>query len=101
MWNLTNTSLSGNGTRKSSSSSIRDFTILEHFKVTIHHPNAPIIKEIIWHPPLPATLMELQKEILAFLLVVEFSEIMQLISYAVLLNHWELFLLIMLSFVVL
>jgi hypothetical protein len=31
---------------------IRDFTILKTFKVTIHHPNAPVVKEIIWNPPL-------------------------------------------------
>ncbi|GAU48070.1 hypothetical protein TSUD_324930 [Trifolium subterraneum] len=45
------TSLSGNNTRLHSSNSIRDFTILKTFKVTIHHPKAPIIKEIIWQPP--------------------------------------------------
>jgi hypothetical protein len=49
---IANTSLSGNSTRKVSSNSIRDFTILKTFKVTIHHPNVPVIKEIIWSPPL-------------------------------------------------
>jgi ribonuclease HI len=49
---IANTSLSGNNTNKSSSNSIRDFTILKTFKVTIHHPAAPVIKEIFWNPPL-------------------------------------------------
>ncbi|PNX68777.1 ribonuclease H, partial [Trifolium pratense] len=49
---IANTSLSGNITNKVSSSSIRDFTILKHFKVKIHHPRPPVIKEIVWHPPL-------------------------------------------------
>ncbi|GAU46323.1 hypothetical protein TSUD_28400 [Trifolium subterraneum] len=49
---IANTSMSGNGTCKSSSNSIRDFTILKMFKVDIHHTNAPVIKEVIWCPPL-------------------------------------------------
>jgi len=49
---IANTSLSGNNTCKTSINSIRDFTILKHFKVTIRHPRAPIIKEVLWNPPL-------------------------------------------------
>jgi len=45
---IANTSLWNN----TSKSSIRDFTILKHFKVNIHHPKAPVIKEVIWNPPL-------------------------------------------------
>jgi ribonuclease HI len=49
---IANTSMVGNNTKKVSSNSIRDFTILKTFKVTIHHPNAPVVKEILWQPPL-------------------------------------------------
>jgi len=48
---LASTSLSGNYTMKTSNNSIRDFTILKQFKVTTHHPKAPQIKEVVWHPP--------------------------------------------------
>jgi hypothetical protein len=44
--------LTGNNTRKVSSNSIRDFTIFKIFKVNIHNPHVPVIKEILWHPPL-------------------------------------------------
>jgi hypothetical protein len=49
---IANTSLSGNNTRLHSSNSIRDFIILKTFKVIIHHPKTPAIKEIIWQSPL-------------------------------------------------
>ncbi|MCI08013.1 glycerol-3-phosphate dehydrogenase, partial [Trifolium medium] len=49
---IANTSLTGNNTGKVSNNSIRDFTFLKQFKVNIHHPKAPVIKEIIWNPPL-------------------------------------------------
>jgi hypothetical protein len=49
---IANTSLTGNNTKKRSSNSIRDFSILKTFKVNIHHPNVPVIREIFWHPPL-------------------------------------------------
>jgi ribonuclease HI len=49
---ISNTSLSGNSTSKVSNNSIRDFIILKKFNVTIHHPKAPQIKEVIWHPPI-------------------------------------------------
>jgi hypothetical protein len=50
---IANTSLSGNNTCKATNNFIRDFTILKHFKVSTHQTRAPIIKEILWHPPLP------------------------------------------------
>ncbi|GAU45776.1 hypothetical protein TSUD_24400 [Trifolium subterraneum] len=49
---IASTALTGNNTCKSSSNSIRDFTFLKIFRVTIHHPKTPILKEIIWQPPL-------------------------------------------------
>jgi ribonuclease HI len=49
---IANVSLSGNNTRKTSSNSIRDFILLKHFKVCIHHPSLTVIKEILWTPPL-------------------------------------------------
>ncbi|KAK2364401.1 hypothetical protein QL285_089276 [Trifolium repens] len=49
---IAGTALSGNNTRKPSSNSIRDFSLLKLFRITIHHPNVPILKEILWHPPL-------------------------------------------------
>jgi hypothetical protein len=45
---IANTSLVGNNTKKVSNNSIRDFTILKIFKVSIHHHNAPAIHEILW-----------------------------------------------------
>jgi hypothetical protein len=49
---IANISLSGNNTKKVSFNSKRDYIILKTFKVTIHRPNVPIIKEIIWDPSL-------------------------------------------------
>jgi ribonuclease HI len=49
---ITNTALSGNNTKKTSSNSIRDFSFLKLFGITIHHPRAMVVKEIIWQPPL-------------------------------------------------
>jgi ribonuclease HI len=49
---ITNTSLSGNNTVKSSSSSIRDFTFLKLFSISIHQPKETFLKEICWQPPL-------------------------------------------------
>jgi len=43
------TSLSGNKARKSSNNSIRDFKKFKRFNANIHHPRAPIIKEVIWN----------------------------------------------------
>jgi ribonuclease HI len=49
---IVNTAMSGNNTKKLSSNSIRDFTFLKSFKITIHHPKATYLKEVYWHPPL-------------------------------------------------
>jgi ribonuclease HI len=48
---ISNTSLSGNNTNKHSSNSIRDFTFLKCFRVNIHHPRIPVLKEVCWQPP--------------------------------------------------
>jgi len=45
------TSLSGNHTNKVSNNSVRDFTILKSFRVTMHHPKAPTTTEVLWQPP--------------------------------------------------
>ncbi|KAK2429733.1 hypothetical protein QL285_028147 [Trifolium repens] len=49
---IANTSLTGNHTKKLSSNSIRDFTFLKQFRISIHHPRAPVLKEVLWQPPL-------------------------------------------------
>jgi ribonuclease HI len=49
---IVNTAMSGNNTKKLSSNSIRDFTFLKSFKITIHQPKATFLKEVYWHPPL-------------------------------------------------
>jgi ribonuclease HI len=49
---IASTALVGNNTSKVSSNSIRDFSFLKFFKIAIHHPRVPVIKEIIWNPPL-------------------------------------------------
>jgi ribonuclease HI len=46
-----NVLLSGKKTRKVFNSSMRDFSILKKFKIDIHPPKAPTIKEILWCPP--------------------------------------------------
>jgi len=48
---ISSSSLSGNLTVRASNNSIKDFTILKHYKVTIHPPKTPQIKEVVWHPP--------------------------------------------------
>ncbi|KAK2367484.1 serum response factor protein A [Trifolium repens] len=45
------TTLTGNSTKKASSNSIRDFSFLKLFKITIHNPRVPCLKEVIWMPP--------------------------------------------------
>ncbi|CAJ2668044.1 unnamed protein product [Trifolium pratense] len=50
-WIQSNVSLAGNKTSCCSYSSITDFIILKKFNVSIHPPKAPVIKEVIWHPP--------------------------------------------------
>ncbi|GAU32064.1 hypothetical protein TSUD_214200 [Trifolium subterraneum] len=49
---IANTSLSGNNSKKVSSNSIRDFTILKKFNVSTHHSTNTVIKEVLWQPPL-------------------------------------------------
>ncbi|GAU42726.1 hypothetical protein TSUD_287810 [Trifolium subterraneum] len=49
---IANTSLSGNNSKKVSSNSIRDFTILKNFNVSTHHSTNTMIKEVLWQPPL-------------------------------------------------
>ncbi|GAU10595.1 hypothetical protein TSUD_419630, partial [Trifolium subterraneum] len=46
-----NVSLSGNLTKFTYHSSMRDFSILKKFMITVHPPRAPIIKEVLWQPP--------------------------------------------------
>jgi ribonuclease HI len=49
---ISNTSLSGNCTSKFSSNSLRDFSFLKTFRISIHQPKIPILKEVCWQPPL-------------------------------------------------
>ncbi|CAJ2670958.1 unnamed protein product [Trifolium pratense] len=49
---IVDTSLTGNNTSKLSSNAIKDFIFLKMFRITIHHPKVPVIKEIYWQPPL-------------------------------------------------
>ena len=44
--------LSGNNTTKASNSSIKDFVLLKKFNIKIKPPKPPIIKEVIWSPPI-------------------------------------------------
>jgi len=49
---ISNVALSGNNTSKTSNSSVRDLLILKKFNIKIHAPKAPVIKEVIWQPPI-------------------------------------------------
>ncbi|KAK2361883.1 hypothetical protein QL285_086990 [Trifolium repens] len=49
---ISSTALTGNNTCKVSSNSIRDFSFLKLFRITIHHSRVPILKEVCWQPPL-------------------------------------------------
>jgi ribonuclease HI len=49
---ISNTSLSGNNTKKVASNSLRDFIILKKFNVAIHNPRMNTVKEVVWNPPL-------------------------------------------------
>jgi len=49
---ISNVALSGNNTSKASNSFVRDLVILKKFNINIHSPKAPIIKEVIWQPPI-------------------------------------------------
>lgn len=44
--------LSGSNTSKAASPNMREFSILKYFRVPIHPPKAPQIKEVIWFPPI-------------------------------------------------
>ncbi|MCH82427.1 ribonuclease H protein, partial [Trifolium medium] len=46
-----NVSLSGNMTKSTYHSSMSDFKILKSFRVSVHPPRAPSIKEVLWQPP--------------------------------------------------
>ena len=45
-------SFTGNNTTLTSYSSKTNFQILKKFDISIHPPKAPVIKEVIWNPPL-------------------------------------------------
>jgi ribonuclease HI len=49
---IAHTSLSGNNTNKTFKGNMQEFTFLKACKVNIKPPRAPIIKEVIWAPPL-------------------------------------------------
>jgi len=49
---IAGTSLSGNLTSLTASSSMSDFSFLKHFDVTIKPPKPQTIKEVIWNPPI-------------------------------------------------
>jgi ribonuclease HI len=49
---IASTSLSGNITCKTSSNSMRDFSFLKMFRISIHRSRPNILKEVLWHPPL-------------------------------------------------
>jgi hypothetical protein len=49
---ISNTSLTGNNTTKSSSSSIRDFVLLKLFSISIHQPKESYLIEVCRQPPL-------------------------------------------------
>jgi len=49
---IAGTSMSGNLTSLTASSSMSDFSILKHFDFTIKPPKPQIIKEVIWNPPI-------------------------------------------------
>lgn len=49
---IADVSLSGNNTNKTAARDMLEFTIMKACKVNIKPPKAPIIKEVIWSPPL-------------------------------------------------
>lgn len=49
---MSQVAMSGNHSLLPSSSSMHDFKIIKDFKVNIHPPRAPLIKEVIWNPPI-------------------------------------------------
>jgi hypothetical protein len=79
---IASTSLSGNSTGKISSNSIRDFSFLKMFRISIHQPIPSFLKEVLWHPPLlnwyKCNTDGASGGILVMQLVVVFLEIMML-----------------------
>jgi ribonuclease HI len=49
---IVNTSISGNNTKATATASMLEFKILKFFNVKPHPPNAPVIKEVLWLPPI-------------------------------------------------
>jgi hypothetical protein len=49
---IANIFLSINNSKKIAPNSIRDFIVLKHFNVSLHHLNALVVKEIMWQTPL-------------------------------------------------
>jgi ribonuclease HI len=49
---IASSSMTGNNTKKCSSNSMRDFTLLKRFNVIIHCPRPPSYRDILWTPPL-------------------------------------------------
>jgi hypothetical protein len=54
---IATTSLSGNNTIKTSTNSIRDFSFLKMFRISIHHSRPSIMREVLWIPPMMNWLM--------------------------------------------
>jgi hypothetical protein len=50
---ISSTAISGNFTKFTSTSSMTDFLVLKACNVNINPPKAPVIKEVIWIPPIP------------------------------------------------
>jgi hypothetical protein len=79
---IASTSLSGNSTGKISSNSIRDFSFLKMFRISIHQPRPSFLKEVLWHRPLlnwyKCNTDGASGGILVMQLVVVFLEIMML-----------------------
>ncbi|MCH83158.1 RNA-directed DNA polymerase (Reverse transcriptase), partial [Trifolium medium] len=48
---MSNTVISGNATKATSTNSMSDFLVIKAFNVKINSPKAPSIKEIFWMPP--------------------------------------------------
>ncbi|KAI5387660.1 hypothetical protein KIW84_073662 [Lathyrus oleraceus] len=49
---ISDSSWTGNNSNKASRLSMPDFAILKVFKITIRSPKTPVIKEILWPPPM-------------------------------------------------
>jgi ribonuclease HI len=49
---MSNTTLSGNSTTKTASTSINDFILLKQFSINIHQPKETFLLEVCWQPPI-------------------------------------------------